>query len=170
MKFSLFAVLLFTLISCSRKTDVELLHDGEKAYQDKKFELAVNLYQQIVDRSPATAYAESAQYRIAAIYSNDIHDPRKALRAYQSFYEKFPNSPDAPTSLFLEGFLFNNELHLTDSAREVYTKFVQKYPNHSLAESARFELETLGKDPGQYLQSKSALDRLDSASSKSEAK
>jgi len=45
----------------------------------------------------------------------------------------------------------NNELHKLDSARVLYEAFLQQYPNHDLAVSARFELETLGKDPTQFL-------------------
>ena len=40
---------------------------------------------------------------------------------------------------------------MIDSARRVYQIFLEKYPSHELATSARFELETLGKDPSSLL-------------------
>jgi TolA-binding protein len=71
----------------------------------------------------------------------------KAVNAYRVFYAQFPNSKEAPTALFLMGFIYNNELHNIDSARAAYKTFLEKYPGHDLAASAKFEMETLGKDP-----------------------
>jgi hypothetical protein len=58
--------------------------------------------------------------------------------------------------LFLSGFIYNNDLRQLDSAKIVYETFLKKYPDHELAASARFELETLGKDPSQTLNPQTA--------------
>ena len=52
--------------------------------------------------------------------------------------------------MFLSAFLLNNDLHKLDSAKIVYEAFIQKYPSHELVPSAKFELETMGKDPGVF--------------------
>ena len=140
--------------SCSRKNDADLYHEGTIAEEQKNFQLAIERYDEIVQHDPHTAYAETSQYRIAVIYNNDLRDPVKALKAYQAFHAMFPLSTQAPNALFLTGFLYNNELRMIDSARKAYETFLAQYPTHELAASAKFELETLGKDPGDIVQSR----------------
>jgi len=146
-------ILMLFIVSCSRKSDVELYNEGKSAEAEKNFTKATELFEEAVNRYPAQAYAESSLARLAVIYNNDVKDPRKALDAYRRFYTLFPSSKQAPTMLFLSGFLLNNELRMIDSAKLVYETFLQKYPQHELAASARFELENLGKEPGQSLNS-----------------
>ena len=154
MKFSSLLFIFFCILlmsSCSRRSAEDIFKEGQAAQEQKNFQLAVERYQDVVDNYSKSAYAESSQYRIALIYNNDMHDIEKAVKAYQKFHTLFPESKDAPMSLFLAGFLLNNELHKYDSAKIAYETFLQKYPNHDLTASAKFELETLGKDPAQYL-------------------
>ena len=145
----LLAVLL--LCSCSHKSEDQLFKDGQAAEGQNNFQLAVESYQEIVDRYPQGHYADTAQFRVALIYNNNLHDTLKAVAAYQQVYVKYPQSKFAPTAMFLTAFLFNNELHKFDSARAIYAEFIQKYPDNDLVTSAKFELETLGRDPSQFL-------------------
>lgn len=147
-----FIALAVLFTSCSRKTAPQLMQEASDSLGAKSYTAAIERYQEIVDRFGQSAAAETALFRIASIYGNDVHDQRKALGAYELFCQKYPNSGDAPTALFLTGFIFNNELHLYDSARLAYESFLKKYPGHSLASSAQFELQTLGKDPAEFLQ------------------
>jgi TolA-binding protein len=137
--------------SCARKTAPELLQAAAEAEAQKDYNQAVAHYSEFVARFHTEAAAESVQFRIALIYSNDLRDGGKAVEAYQSFNKQFPNSPEAPTALFMSGYLQANELHQLDAARSTYEQFLAEYPEHSLAVSARFELETLGKDPGEVI-------------------
>lgn len=136
---------------CSGKSDVTLFQEGKVAEDGGNFQVAVDRYEEIANRFQKSAYAESALYRAGLIYNNDLHDLHRAIGTYRKFHELFPESRQAPTALFLSAFLLNNELHQTDSAKLVYETFLQKYPGHELAASAKFELETLGKDPGPLL-------------------
>jgi len=151
-------ILLILLASCSRKSEKELYDEGREQQEQKNFQLAIERFQEVVEKFPQTAYAETSQYLIAIIYNNDLHDTRKAVTAYQKFYTLFPLSAEAPNALFLTGFLYNNELHNIDSARIAYEAFLQRYPAHALAVSAKFEVETLGKDPTQVLQLQAATE------------
>lgn len=146
IKYLLFALIVF--VSCSRKSDVELYTEGKAAEEKKDFQTAAQLYEEGVDRFQTTAYAESSLLRLSFMYNNDLKDSRKAIGSYQRFIGLFPSSKHSPTMLFLSGFIYNNELRMLDSAKITYEKFLQKYPDHELAASARFELQTLGKDPG----------------------
>lgn len=149
MRITIITVALIALVSCSRKNDNELYNEGKLAEEKKDFQTASQLYNEAVERFQTTAYAESSLLRLSFMYNNDLKDARKAIHSYQKFCALFPNSKHAPTMLFLSGFIYNNELHLLDSAKIAYETFLQKYPENELTASARFELETLGKDPGQ---------------------
>ncbi len=145
---------LFALViaSCSRKDEALLYKEGREAESRKNYQLAAERFEDIVDRFPSRPYAESSLVRLADIYTNGAKDVPKAVRAYRRYYLMFPESKQAPTMLFLSGFLYNNDLHQLDSARSVYEIFLSHYPHHELAASAKFELETLGKDPGAALE------------------
>lgn len=146
--FYILLVLIF-FSSCSRKSDIDLYNEGKIAEGNKSFSEAAELFEEAVSRFSTSAYAESSLLRLAFMYNNDLKDARKAINAYQRFYETFSTSSQAPTMLFLAGFIYNNELHVLDSAKMIYEIFLQKFPDHELAPSAKFELETLGKEPTQ---------------------
>ncbi|HUL44907.1 MAG TPA: outer membrane protein assembly factor BamD [Bacteroidota bacterium] len=137
------------LSSCSRKSDSVLYKEGSEAESQKNFTVAADRFEEVVDRFPATAYAESSLTRLSVIYSSEQYDARKALSTYQRYYILFPTSKQAPSMLFLVGYMYNNELHNLDSAKLTYELFLNKYPNDTLAQSARFELANLGKDLNQ---------------------
>lgn len=147
----LFALL---LVSCARKSAPELFEQAASYYQQKEFNKAAQSYEELVARFPGQALAESSFSHLAFLYSGELKDSRKAMDTYRRCYWMFPTSKQAPTMLFLTAFLLNNDLHMIDSAREAYELFLREYPNHELAASARFELETLGKDPGSALGSR----------------
>ena len=141
----IFFLILFS--SCGKKPET-LYDEAKKAQEEKNFPVALERYNEIIEKNTGSALAESSLYRLALLYNNDLHDMEKSLRAYQRYYELFPESKGAPTAMFLSAFLLNNDLHKLDSAKILYETFIQKYPNHELVPSARFELETMGKDPG----------------------
>ncbi len=151
MKVPVLLIITVLFSSCMKKTDVQLYDEGKALEEQSKFQDAAERYEEIVKRAPTSALSDSSLVRLAYLYSNEAKDVPKAIRSYQRYYEYFPASKRAPTMLFLSGFLFNNELHNTDSARAVYQTFLSKYPSHELASSAKFELETLGKDPNEAL-------------------
>ncbi len=151
MKYLFLLIIAVFLSSCMRKTDVQLYDEGKALEEQSKFQEAAERYEEIVKRTPTGSYADSSLVHLAYLYSNEMKDIPKAISSYQRYYQYFPTSKRAPTMLFLSGFLFNNELHNTDSARAVYETFLSKYPTHDLAASARFELQTLGRDPTQAL-------------------
>jgi TolA-binding protein len=149
--FLLYLSVIFLFSSCSKKTEEQYLQEAKNARDQKNYQLAIENYQQLADHYKSSESAEKAQLAIAAVYNNEMHDFEKAATAYQKFYSMYPGSKDAPSALFLAGFLLSNELHKYDSAKIMYEMFLQKFPDHELAASAKFELSTLGKDPGQFI-------------------
>ncbi len=149
MRFLLVVLSSVLLLSCSRKTPQELYGEGTKAIDAKEFRVAADRFEEIIARHPQEAVAESAMYRVALLYNNELHEIPKAIDYFGRFNDRYPASEHAPTALFLVGFLLNNDQHDTARAKAAYQKFIERYPNHDLAPSARFELENLGRDPGQ---------------------
>jgi TolA-binding protein len=143
------------LVSCS-KNEESLLNEAREAESGKNFQVAVERYQELVDRFPGSVKAESCLMRLASINSDELHDVERSIAAYKKIYTMFPSSKNAPTSMFLAGFLMCNELHKLDSAKAVYETFLRYYPDHSLAASAKFELTSLGKDPGELIHSENS--------------
>jgi hypothetical protein len=142
------AILFACLISsCSHRTEDEYIRDAKAAESSQNFNLPISLYKELIEQYPKGAHVEEANFQIASVYNNDLHDPANAARSYVTFFTSYPQSDRSPTAMFLAAFLYNNEMHNTDSARIIYTSFLAKYPTDKLAESAHFELETLGKDP-----------------------
>ncbi len=154
MKYLAVSILVILLGSCARKSAPALYEEAQSFYVQKEFQKAADDYEEIVARFPNQSLAESALSHLASLYSGELKDSRKAVNAYRRSYLMFPSGKQAPTMLFLTGFIYNNELHEVDSARQAYESFLRQYPGHELAASAKFELETLGKDPGQALSGK----------------
>jgi len=136
------------LFACSRKSPQELYTEGTKAIETKEYRIAADRFEEILANHPHETVAESALYRTALLYNNELHDIPKAVGYFERYHDAYPASQHAPTALFLTGFLLNNDMHDIGRAKEAYTKFLREYPTHDLASSARFELENLGKDPG----------------------
>lgn len=70
----------------------------------------------------------------------------EAVVNFKGLIENYPNTSRHAEALFMLGFIHANDLKAFDSAKKYYTEFVTKYPNHELADDARYEIETLGKD------------------------
>lgn len=152
MKQLIIIFLIFLLTGgCARKSDSQLYTEALEAEKRKDFQSAVELYEKVINKFQTSPYAESSLSRLAYMYNNDIKDSQKALAAYKKFYELFPTSKQAPTMLFLTAFIYGNELNMLDSARKRYELFLEKYPDHELAESAKFELANLGRNPDELI-------------------
>ena len=153
-----FSLIIFS--SCSRKSAEELYTEAGAQEGQKNFALAVENYEELIARFPNDAKAESAQFHLAMLYQNELHDSRKAVHAYKKYHELFPQSNRASTAVFLAAFLYNNDLHNYDSAKMMYELYLQQYPNQELATSAQYEIANIGKDPNELMtiQQRAALD------------
>ena len=150
-----FALIIFS--SCSRMSEEELWTAAKQNYEQQKFVEAIENYRQIVDRFKETEKAPSSQITIAQIYNSDLKDFHSAIAEYRKFTEIFPNDKQTPKAMFLIGFVYNNDLHNIDSAKIAYETFLSKYPGDELAESAKMEIATLGKDPSELIKTEVAV-------------
>jgi len=158
MKILCLALILTVIIPCcSSEKDIDLFKEAQALEDQRNFKTAIGKYSEIVDKFGESVFADSSQYKIALLYNNELKDFSSAVSAYLKYFTVFPGSKNAPVALFMAGFIMNNEMHKLDSARIYFDMFLQKYPQHELAASARFELETLGKDPTEFLKSEITL-------------
>lgn len=87
----------------------------------------------------------------AAGVAKSIEDFNKAIRLYSRAFEKFPDNPKRSTALFMIAFIYANDLGDLDKARDGYERFLKAFPDDELAQSARIELDNLGKSPEEII-------------------
>jgi len=154
------------LAGCGKPTAEEYLQQAMEAEQkarqaadtlrtpEQRRELflpVVEAYERVIAEYPDSQAVQSALFRQATLYNNDLQDYARAIDGYRKCAEKFPGSDKAAVSLFLMGYIYNNQLGQLDSARAAYERFLQRYPDHEMAISAQFELNSLGKSPDELL-------------------
>lgn len=91
------------------------------------------------------------QLYTASETARSIRDFGKSLNIYDWFLDQYPSHEKTPTVVFLKGFILDNELKNYDLAREMYQTFLNNYPDHALAQSAKFQIENLGKSSDELL-------------------
>ena len=87
----------------------------------------------------------------AAGLAKTIEQPAKAVELYALIIANAPQHPKAATAQFMTGFIYANDMNELDKAKVAYEAFLQKYPTDELTESAKMELENLGKSPEELI-------------------
>ncbi|MBL1215576.1 MAG: tetratricopeptide repeat protein [Ignavibacteriae bacterium] len=156
-------IFLILLTACGTKTESELFDEAQKNIDEKNYTEALTNFEMIVEKYPNGKYTEGAILEIGKLYHGKVvknitesESMKKAVEYYKQVFEKYPEHKDAKQAMFMAGFILANDIKDYDQAREIYNKFIEKYPDSELAFSAKSELENLGKDPEEILQSKSA--------------
>ena len=139
------------LLGCAKPPEKDLWNSAVVAQQQRDADQAIEAYLRLLDAYPKGERAPEALYALATIYQNDKHDPGKALEYYQRVVNQYPDHATSPNSLFMIGYLYHNDLKQLPEAKHAYEEFLKKYPNDPMAQSAQFELATLGKPPDDVL-------------------
>jgi len=92
-----------------------------------------------------TKKTELEYFQVGYDFYND-QQPEKAIENFKKLLEYYPQGDKTASAMFMVGFIYANNLENYEEARIYYNKFIEKYPEHELVASARYELETLGKD------------------------
>jgi outer membrane protein assembly factor BamD (BamD/ComL family) len=161
MKKSVFLLLALFLISCGSDSSKEFSSLNEEALSQKIMELqnnneidktisAINVF---VDKYPESENAANYLKLLAAIYANDKNNVNQAITVYKKIINKYPESNIAPETYFALGFIYSTELKDYNSAKLYYTEFINKFPDHEAVESAKFEIQHLGKSEEEILNS-----------------
>lgn len=79
----------------------------------------------------------------------DHYNKTEYTQALDNFKQVLKNYPDGDyeaRAMFMIGFINANNTQDLEEAKKYYQMFIDKYTDHELVASARYELETLGKD------------------------
>lgn len=159
----IFLILLaaYMLHSCSEYNNIIKADDYDKKfdyagkmYDEKKWLKAVNLYEQVYQRSPRTPQGEVAYYRMGKSYF-EVDDYYMAGYYLNSFAERFPNSIKAEECTFLSALCsvknspnYSLDQEETMIALNNLQNFIYKYPKSELIDTCntimdglRFKLE-----------------------------
>ncbi len=88
---------------------------------------------------------EEEYYKMAYDQYND-GKYEESIKNFSSILENYPDGEKSAKSMFMVGFICANHIDDLEKAKKFYTKFIETYPEHELASSAKYELDTLGKD------------------------
>ncbi|MFQ5706432.1 MAG: tol-pal system YbgF family protein [bacterium] len=147
-------VLLISLLflGCAdRQTEEQLQARAQAFEKEEKFENALETYQKLLKSYPDGKHADEAQYKIAFLYYNNLHNFNRALEAHQRLVEKYPESNYVSQARFMIGYIYANDLKDYDQARAAYEEFLKLYPDNELVESVKWELKHLGEDINEQL-------------------
>lgn len=149
------------LTFCGGKTDKEIFDNALELANNKKYDEAVVIFEQLADDYQKSELAPKALFECAKMYQGKVIkslEAEESLKKSVDFYKKinklYPNSAEAEKSLFMAGFILANELEDFDNARTTYQQFLEKYPEGDLSDDAKIELENLGKSPEEILMQK----------------
>ncbi len=138
------------LIGCAKMTEDEMWQRVEQLQASANTDSTIQMCQAILTEYPEGKNAPAALFMLGQAY-NGKHDYHAAVNYYSAFVKKYPDLKSTPLAMFFVGFIYNNNLQMFDSARVAYQNFIAKFPDHSLAASAKFELDNLGKTPDEII-------------------
>ncbi|MFZ1731344.1 MAG: tetratricopeptide repeat protein [Bacteroidota bacterium] len=141
------------LIACSGQDASDLMKQADDLGSKGKTAEALALYEQIAKDFADTPEAPDAMIHCARIYINEQKDPVKAATTYELVAEKYPQSEYGHRALFAAAYTYANDIGNLERGREAYEKYLKQYPDSSMASTAKFELDNLGKSPEELLES-----------------
>lgn len=147
-----------TLLSCAPKPDpaVDLarMEDAFRTLVWEKGEGPDVIAKAIELRNALTAFAdrhpdhpESPVYlhNAATIDADFLGEPARAADLFARVADRYPAHELAERCRFLQGFTLAEEVGDIEAAKAAYARFLVEFPDSDLAESARYEINNLGK-------------------------
>lgn len=175
---------LLPLLNCAllshndkEKTAEELITEGIKHYDRKKYLKAIASFQRLRDWYPFSPYATQAGLKIADSYYN-LKEYEEAAAAYQSFENLHPKHEAIAHVVYRFGRCYFDRIDAIDrdsspaeKALEVFQRFQREFPDNELAPQAAEHIKICRKNLAQrelyvgkfYLKSrhyKAALNRF----------
>ena len=132
-----------------------LFNEAERAYHQRDYGRARDLYQSLLTNYPQSSLIEDASFRLGEIlYYEGTY--AAAQQTFQEYLTKFPRSKLAPDAAYLRGLSL---LHLKQyaEARGVLEEAQRSYPNARQQPSFMLALAKVSSAEGQYMR---ALDEL----------
>src|ERR1017187_2039548 len=120
----------------------ELYANANRDRGSKKYDLALQEYQQYLKWYGNTDLAANAQY-----YIGDIHRQQKnleqAVQDFDTVLEKYSENNKTPDALFSKGMVLKSLSRLTES-HSAFLELIKRYPRNDLAWQACDQLKSMG--------------------------
>jgi outer membrane protein assembly factor BamD len=135
---------------CAHKKPVippeKLWDEGENAFHDEAWELAIDRYKMLLDQHPFDSRAEEAELRIAqSHYLNQRY--AEAIAAFGDFERMHPTSPELPMVEYYLGMSYLAQTSTSDRDQQAHTNaltyfrnLIDRFPNTPWAEKARLRV------------------------------
>ncbi len=130
-----------TVTPTSTDTAQALYDNGMKAFNDRRYDNAVNAFTDFISTYPQNSLISNAYYWQGESYYQLQNYGSSAL-AYENVISQYPNSNRAPSAYLKQGMCFI-ELNKKDAARERLNQLIKTYPKAPEATRAKQLLSSL---------------------------
>ncbi len=132
--------LLLILAGCNARSPETKYHLAERLLEDKKYEAAISEFQDIVDKSPASALGQEAQLKIAQIQHLYLGRSQEAIESYTEYLKRSKDPLKRREVERTMGDLQFQNLENYNEAIASYTKLVKESPKSPDAEELLYRL------------------------------
>lgn len=108
---------------------------GKELNKKDRLLKAIDLFNEIVKKYPASTKANSAKYWITQCYFA-IGDYKESYKSMNKFVNKFPKSKHIPQILFQMGVSLN-KLNLKKDSKKIFDTLIKLFPNSSYSSKAK---------------------------------
>lgn len=157
LTYSTLAILMVVLPACSSndkdeaaqvETPVdELYNSAQNALQEKNYEEATRLFEEVERQHPYSQWATKSQLMAAySAYEGDNYDD--AILALDRFIELHPGSEDIDYAYYLKALAYYEQISdvrrdqgLTQDSLEAFNTLVQRFPDSKYARDAKLKMD-----------------------------
>jgi outer membrane protein assembly factor BamD len=137
-------------IGCAHKRPLippeRLWSEGNRAFEDEAYEVAIQSYKTLLDQHPFDDNAEQAELKIAQSYYLANRYP-EAIAAFGDFERMHPTSPNLPMVEYHLGLSYMAQMRTTDrdqqpssNAHTYFKNVIDRWPQSPWAERSRLRL------------------------------
>jgi outer membrane protein assembly factor BamD len=144
-------VALLLVVACSTKKPVippdKLWNEGNDAFKDEAYEVAVERFKMLLDQHPFDPNAEEAELKIAQAHYFAQRYP-EAIAAFGDFQRMHPTSPNLPQVEYHLGLSYLAQASTDDRDQQSHTNalvyfrnIVDRFPSSPWAEKSRLRIK-----------------------------
>jgi outer membrane protein assembly factor BamD len=142
---------LLLVVGCAKKRPLippdRLWSEGNRAFEDEAYEVAVERYKALLDQHPFDTNAEEAEFKIAQSYYFSQRYP-EAIAAFADFERMHPTSQNLPMVEYHIGLAYMAQMRTVDrdqqpasNALTYFKNVVDRFPGSPWAEKARLRVQ-----------------------------
>ncbi len=125
----------------------QLYNDAAKALEEKEYEKATSLFEEVERQHPYSQWATKAQIMAAySAYEGDNYDD--AILALDRFIELHPGSEDIDYAYYLKSLAYYEQISdvardqaITKQALEAFNTLVQRFPDSKYSRDAKLKMD-----------------------------